>query len=1087
MTRTARGRRSNDGATKRARANLRPADLRPAVKSGRAKEGGDGERSRSFWQSFLHDRSVRSRVAALVLLPLLGTLVLGTLFFKSALDEASSASRTESLAEVGMVSLQALQAIQDERDVTGFYFGQGPSAESVSNARDTTDAALAALSDEIDQRRGDDLGATYEGAVKDFDREVERLSGTERESNYRKQRDGNDPVFNEGGTEGYHRFAEVLQRLATAAAAGSDDPTLARRITALGDMAQAVESASLERGIVAFFMQPEVAPTAPQRDQAMVLQGEQDLLLEGRFLRGLGFTEQRRIYSNQIYIANRAVTTARSDIANGAAPRVSKDQWWESSTARLDDLRDIQQESGNAVLALAAERTDSARVTALFSALGVLAVLALTIYLAIVVARSIIGPLRRLRASALETAQTQLPALVDRVHKDGPVVARDLPDAVQAEGRDEIGQVATAFNDVHATAVRVAAEQALLRQNLDTIVVNLSRRTQSLVDRQLGEIEGLEQRERDPDQLSTLFRIDHMATRVRRHAESLLVLAGVDEMRKHTSAAGVLDVVRTAVGEVEQYPRVKFGVMPTDLITAGAVDDIAHLLAELIDNATEFSAPATPVRVTSQPLLGGGLRLQVTDSGLGIPAGQLDELNERLRNVGDIDVAASRTLGLYVVARLAAKHGIQVRLEGVPEGGTAAQVDLPAHLILSPLDTSEGVIPPVPAEPAAPHQPSSGFGDSWSLDPNPAPFRRDDSSPALPLTPAGSSLPRRDERPDETRFPVEAPAQSDQPLPADPAPAMDAGRPTWPSPEESRLRPDTGESRIPPITAETRYSASDTGEHRVTDTGEHQLSETGERRLTETGERRLSDTGERRISTDHGARTDESWRQPLTNGSTSGALPTREPRPEVRPPTPQPPAPAVPAKPAAAARASLRAPEPVLPDSDSPIYDSVASAWFSRSGADSSTDDWSSPADEGWRRAAEALRSAEEAASARAVQRDTEPIATSPQVGSGWANRETPPPAPAPSPAPVPEPVAQAEPALSASGLPLRRRGASLVPGSIGELNETEQTRRPAAAAKDASNVASTLASLQRGVGRGREETGGWVPKRPSDPERSDS
>ncbi|RIQ33644.1 hypothetical protein DY240_05070 [Jiangella rhizosphaerae] len=183
------------------------------------------------------------------------------------------------------------------------------------------------------------------------------------------------------------------------------------------------------------------------------------------------------------------------------------------------------------------------------------------------------------------------------------------------------------------------------------------------------------------------------------------------------------------------------------------------------------------------------------------------------------------------------------------------------------------------------------------------------------------------------------------------------------------------------------------------------------------------------------------------------------------------------AQPAPAARASLRAPEPVLPESDSPIYDSVASAWFSRSS--SSASDWSSPADEGWRRAAEALRSAEEAASARAGQRDTEPIATSPQIGSGWASRETP---------SVPEPVAEAEPALSASGLPLRRRGASLVPGSIGELNEAERTRRPAAAAsKDASTVASTLASLQRGVGRGREETGGWVPKRPSDPERSDS
>ncbi|WP_158564095.1 sensor histidine kinase [Jiangella anatolica] len=1023
------------------------------MKSGRAKEGGDGERSQSFWHSFLHDRSVRSRVAALVLLPLLGTLVLGTLFFKNALDEASSASRTESLAEVGMVALTALEALQDERDTTGLAISADTVADgSVTAARENTDAALAALTSEIDERRGDDLGSSYESAVEAYEREVARLSANE--SNYRTQRDLNDPPFDAGGTSGYHRFAEVLQRLATASAAGTDDPTLARRISALADIAQAVESASMERGIVAYFLTPGEAADDTQRDQAIVLQGEQDLLLNGRFLRGLGFTEQARIYSNQIFIGDREITETRDDIAASANARTSKEEWWTASTNRLDALRDIQQEAGNTVLTLAADRTDSSRVTALFSALAVLAVLGLTVYLAIVVARSIIGPLRRLRASALETAQTQLPALVERVHKDGPVVARNLPDAVQAEGRDEIGQVATAFNDVHSTAVRVAAEQALLRQNLDTIVVNLSRRTQSLVDRQLGEIEGLEQRERDPDQLSTLFRIDHMATRVRRHAESLLVLAGVDEMRKHTSAAGVLDVVRTAVGEVEQYPRVKFGVMPTDLITAGAVDDIAHLLAELIDNATEFSAPATPVRVTSQPLLGGGLRLQVTDSGLGIPAGQLDELNERLRNVGDIDVAASRTLGLYVVARLAAKHGIQVRLEAVPEGGTAAQVDLPAHLILSPLDTSEGVIPPVPAEPVA--QPSAALGDTWSLDPSPAPFRREDSSPALPVT--SSALPRRDERSDETRFPAETPGRAGDSQPVDPAPAMDAGRPTWPSPEESRLRADTGESRIAPITGETRYAPGDTGEQRLTDTGSRRLADG---RLTETGERRLSDTGERRFGAGEPARP---------------PLPTRErqeTRPEVRPPAAPPPAAPVPA----AARSSLRAPEPTLPESDSPIYDSVASAWFSRSG--SASNDWSSPADEGWRRAAEALRSAEEAASARAGQRDTEPISTAPQTGSGWAARETP---------PVPEPVAEAEPALSASGLPLRRRGASLVPGSIGELNETtERTRRPAAAAKDASNVASTLASLQRGVGRGREETGGWVPKRPSDPERSDS
>ncbi|HJY24111.1 MAG TPA: ATP-binding protein, partial [Actinomycetes bacterium] len=317
----------------------------------------------------------------------------------------------------------------------------------------------------------------------------------------------------------------------------------------------------------------------------------------------------------------------------------------------------------------------------------------------IAVARSITGPLRRLRRSALETADIELPALVSRIHNDGPAVVRDVGDAVAPEGTDEIGQVASAFNDVYSTAIRVAGEQALLRQNLDTIVVNLSRRTQTLVDRQLGEIDNLEERERDPDQLGTLFRIDHLATRVRRHAESLLVLAGVDEMRRVRTAAPVLDVVRTAVSEVEQYPRVRFGVMPTDLVIPAAVDDIAHLLAELLDNATEFSAPSTEVMITSQPLLGGGLRIQVADSGMGIPPEELVELNERLRQPSDIDVAASKTLGLYVVARLAARHAIAVRLVAGEPSGTIAQVDLPATVIGSLIETGDGVVPAVPAQP----------------------------------------------------------------------------------------------------------------------------------------------------------------------------------------------------------------------------------------------------------------------------------------------------------------------------------------------------------------------------------------------------
>ena len=1018
MTRTARGRRGNDGATKRARTNERPTD-----KASRMKGVSSGrERSRSAWHSFLHDRSVRSRVAALVLVPLLGTLVLGTLFFRGAWDEASSASRVESLAEVGLSAVDALTAVQNERDVTGLFEGGGTGAGAVSDARAATDEALAELSEQLDERRDDDLGSSFDGAVIAFDRETERLEG------YRAQRDAQNPPFDQGGTNGYHRFAEGLQRIITASGSVVDDPLLTRRINSLADIAQAVESASMERGIVGFFIEPGEQPSPANRDQATILQGEQDLLLTGRFISGFGFTDQARIYSNQIFVGNREIATARSDITNGVAARTTKEEWYAAATNRIESLRNIEQETAERVLTRASSETDSARLTAIISALAVLLILALTIYLTVVVARSIIGPLRRLRASALETAQTHLPALVDRVQRDGPVAARDTEQAVRAEGRDEIGQVATAFNDVHSTAVNVAAEQALLRQNLDTIVVNLSRRTQSLVDRQLGEIEGLEQRERDPDQLSTLFRIDHMATRVRRHAESLLVLAGVEEMRKHSGAAGVLDVVRTAVGEVEQYPRVKFGVMPTDLVAAGAVDDIAHLLAELIDNATEFSAPATPVRVTSQPLLGGGLRLQVTDSGLGIPETQLTELNERLRNAGDIDVAASRTLGLYVVARLAAKHGVQVRLEAVPEGGTAAQVDLPAHLILSTLDTNEGVLAPVTDEteaaaapPASPESTDHGFGAMGGVN---------GETPAVPpLTATG--LPRRG---------TSEPHDTDTSLPAgDFGQPTEGDRPTWPAVHPT---PD-------PTSADPEPASARSDQTGVSSPSEPIQS--------------IYDDAAPEMPREPSSADQSTWRTPAAshqlsdNGRAGSGTRPGATRPATEPP----------------ARQSLRAPEPELPESDSPIFDSVASAWFSKS---TTSHDWSSPADEGWRKAAEALRSAEEAASARRSQRDTEPI---PEA--------TRPPAPRRTETPrAPEPVAEdSQPAVSASGLPVRRRGASLVPGSIGQQPESQQPKRPAAQTKDAETVASTLSNLQRGVGRGREETGGWVPKRPGDPERS--
>jgi hypothetical protein len=222
--------------------------------------------------------------------------------------------------------------------------------------------------------------------------------------------------------------------------------------------------------------------------------------------------------------------------------------------------------------------------------------------------------------------------------------------------------VARAFDRVHNEAVRLAAEEALLRANLNAMFVNLSRRSQSLIERQLGIIETLEQSEQDSDRLSSLFRLDHLATRMRRNSENLLVLAGHEAPRKWTKPVPLVDVLRAAVSEIEQYERIMLNVQSGLLIAGRAASDVVHLAAELAENSTTFSRADTRVLVSGQQLPSGGVLIEISDQGLGIPEQELAHANWRLDNPPVIDVSVSRRMGLFVVGRLAARHGIRVRL-----------------------------------------------------------------------------------------------------------------------------------------------------------------------------------------------------------------------------------------------------------------------------------------------------------------------------------------------------------------------------------------------------------------------------------------
>ncbi len=351
------------------------------------------------------------------------------------------------------------------------------------------------------------------------------------------------------------------------------------------------------------------------------------------------------------------------------------------STGTIGGIDTVQQKLVATTISRASALRRQAIETASLVGAAVLIVLLLALLLTTVVGRSMVRPLRRLRSGALEVAGVRLPETVRRMSdSDGAGVPLDV-EPIDVDSSDEIGEVARAFDQVHREALRLAANEAALRGNVNAMFVNLSRRSQSLVERQIRLIDDLEQGEQDPDRLASLFQMDHLATRMRRNSENLLVLAGHDATRRWNQPVALVDVLRAAVSEIEQYERVNLNVQPGIAVRGHAVNDVVHLLAELAENATSFSSAETPVAVAGHLLSSGGVLLDITDQGVGMGAEEMAHANWRLDNPPVVDVAVSRRMGLFVVARLAARHGIRVRLRPAPAGGLTALVWLPDEVI----------------------------------------------------------------------------------------------------------------------------------------------------------------------------------------------------------------------------------------------------------------------------------------------------------------------------------------------------------------------------------------------------------------------
>ncbi|MGQ5264924.1 nitrate- and nitrite sensing domain-containing protein [Micromonospora sp. ZYX-F-536] len=365
---------------------------------------------------------------------------------------------------------------------------------------------------------------------------------------------------------------------------------------------------------------------------------------------------------------------------------VSAEQWRGTVEPALAEVNEAVAAGGEGIVGRATGVAVMVVVRlVLATGLGLLAVIA-SVVVSITTARTLLRQLERLRQAAWQLAHERLPRVVERLgHGEEVDVATEAPPL--EFGTDEIGQVGKAFNAVQETALRTAVEQAELRRNVREVFLSLARRTQALVHRQLTLLDAMERREHDAEELEDLFRVDHLATRMRRNAENLIVLSGSTPGRAWRRNVPMVDVVRGAVAEVEDYTRVNVLPLGPVSLAGRAVGDIIHLLAELIENGLSFSPPHTTVEVRGQ-LVANGFAIEIEDRGLGMSEEDLAAANHRIVDQSELNLANAARLGLYVVSRLTERHGVKVRLKESAYGGTTAVVLIPLELV-----TGNGVDP----------------------------------------------------------------------------------------------------------------------------------------------------------------------------------------------------------------------------------------------------------------------------------------------------------------------------------------------------------------------------------------------------------
>ncbi|RAO42597.1 hypothetical protein GAR06_05122 [Micromonospora saelicesensis] len=638
----------------------------------------------------LRDWRMSTKLATVLLVPSMAFLLLAGVQTSTLVGRTTALNDFSSQVGIGRQITAAVHQLQQERDRSAGELGElrkGGDRQAAANdlkpLQAATDKAIVDLSRAAEPLADADASwrVAFSEALEAYDQVVDIRAAI-------------PPAVLSSETilSNYHRAVGALLDLLAEPTPGQNQPALNDAVLRYVQLARVKELSSRVRAQL--YAAARVGAYGTE-DRVILadLRGQQ-LTALGAF-RVAATSEQIRRYDETSVSPSFLVATGleeRSLSSGGASPQVlPSEQWWSASQQRQELLRQLEAGVLDDAVRQAEEASDAQLRTTLLVVGGVVTVLLAALLISLLIGRSVARSMRMLRSQALRIAQVELPDALDRLKTvTGGVPRIDVAPAV-VRSLDEIGELAEAFVAVHRSAVTVAVEQALMRRNVNAMFVNLARRSQVLVERQLELLDDLEREESDPDQLENLFKLDHLAARMRRNDESLLVLAGTDSTRRWNRPVGLGAVLLAAAAEIEQYQRVRIESVADVHVVGHAVGELVHLLAELLENATAFSRPDTVVVVTARVEAGGAL-IEIVDRGLGMSPTALVQANEVLASPPAADVAAVERMGLFVVSHLAARLGVRVRLEG-GEDGLVARLALPA-VLLAPAGSVELDAPP---------------------------------------------------------------------------------------------------------------------------------------------------------------------------------------------------------------------------------------------------------------------------------------------------------------------------------------------------------------------------------------------------------